>query len=188
MVKNLLLISALLAIPFSASAQSTNPATDMNPKTEMHPSEQKLSSNDESFLNDAAQAGLAEIEGGKLAQQKAKTSEVKDFATNMITDHTKVGDELKQLAAKKGVTVPTEPSLLQKGELKALSLLDDKFDENYVDRMAVAAHENTVELFKKTADEAEDGDIKVFAQKTLPALEEHLKMAKALHPTVSKTQ
>jgi len=182
------LLSTLFVLPITASAQSTNPATDMSPNTETKSTKDNLSGSDESFFTKAAEAGLAEIEGAKLAQQKASTSEVKDFAARMITDHTKVSEELKALAVKKGVTLPTEPSLIQKGEIKALSLLDDKFDENYVDRMAVSAHESTITLFKDTVKDSEDADIKAFAQKTLPALESHLDMAKKLHPTVSKTK
>ena len=183
-----LLLSTLFILPITASAQSTNPATDMSPTTETKSAKNSLSGSDESFFTNAAEAGLAEIEGAKMAQQKSSTSEVKDFAAHMITDHTKVNEELKALAAEKGVNLPTEPSLMQKGELKALSLLDDKFDENYVDRMAVSAHENTRELFKDTAKDSEDADIKAFARKTLPALESHLEMAKKLNPTVSKTK
>lgn len=183
-----LLLSTLFMLPTTASAQSTNPATDMSPNTETKSAKDDLSGSDESFFNQAAEAGLAEIEGAKLAQQKASTSEVKDFAARMITDHTKVSEELKALAIRKGVTLPTEPSLIQKGEIEALSLLDDKFDENYVDRMAVSAHESTITLFEDTVKDSEDADIKAFAQKTLPALEAHLDMAKTLHPTVSKTK
>lgn len=181
-----LILSTLFALPITASAQSTNPATDMSPNTETKSTKDNLAGKDEAFFNNAAEAGLAEIEGAKMAQQKASTSEVKDLAAHMITDHTKVSEELRSLATEKGVNLPTEPSLMQKGEIKALSLLDDKFDENYVDRMGVSAHESTIELFKDTAEHSEDAEIKAFAKKTLPALESHLEMAKKLNPTVSK--
>ena len=185
--KTIVLLSSLMIIPVSASAQSTNPA-NMGPDTNSAKGESSLSGEDKSFLNNAAEAGLAEIEGGKMAQEKAATSEVKAFAGHMVTDHTKVNEQLKALAASKGVTISTEPSMIQKGELKALSLLDDKFDENYVDRMGVAAHESTIELFQDTAENSEDADIKAFAGKTLPSLQAHLKMAKELNPTASKAK
>lgn len=185
--KTIVLLSSLMILPVSASAQSTNPA-NMGSDTNSTKTENTLSGDDKSFFNNAAEAGLAEVEGGKLAQQKASTSEVKDFAARMVTDHGKVNEELKALAESKGATVSTEPSLMQKGELKALSLLDDKFDENYVDRMGVAAHESTIELFQDTIKNSEDADIKAFAEKTLPSLQEHLKMAQDLNPTLSKAK
>lgn len=183
-----ILLSALFVLPITTSAQTTNPDADMHSNIEANSSGGDLSGSDETFFTKAAEAGLAEIEGANMAQTKASTSEVKEFAARMITDHTKINEELKMLATEKDVTLPAEPSLMQKAELKALGLLDDKFDSNYVDRMAVAAHEDAVELFKDTVENSEDADIKAFAQKTLPALQEHLKMAKALNPTVSKTK
>ncbi len=104
----------------------------------------------------------------------------------MIDDHTKVNDELKSLATNKGVELSTEPSMAQQAELKALGFLDDGFDKSYVDRMAVAAHESTVELFKKAAENAEDVDVKSFAKDKLPALQSHLEMARTLKTAIDK--
>lgn len=186
-LKKILFISALSVVPLTGSAQSTNPATDMKPETATRPHENELSGSDESFLNNAAEAGLAEIAGAKLAQKKARSSQVKDFAEKMIADHTKVNDELKALATNKGVTVSTEPSIAQKAELQALEILDDTFDKNYVDRLAVAAHESTIELFREVAEKGEDVDVKSFAKAKLPSLESHLQMARALQ-TATNTE
>lgn len=181
--KTIVLLSALLIVPGAAGAQPANPTS---PNADNPPATQPLVASDQSFLNDAAQTGMAEIEGAMLAQKKAATGEVRRFAAQMITEHTKVNDELKALAATKNVKLPTEPSLLQKGELQALSLLDAKFDESYVDRLGVAAHERTIALFQDTAVNSQDRDIKAFAERTLPSLQTHLKLAKALNPTVIK--
>lgn len=186
--KAIILLTALLIVPNSASAQPANPTANTSPEANNPPATKPLVASDQSFLNDAAQAGMAEIEGAMLAQQKAATGEVKRFAVQMITEHTKINDELKALAATKDVKLPNEPSLLQKGELKALSLLDDKFDESYVGRLGVAAHEHTIALFQDTAVNTQDQDIKAFTEKTLPSLQAHLKLAKALNPTVSKAR
>src|SRR5690606_19727474 len=93
----------------------------------------QLDGDDEDFLENAAQSGAAEIEGSKMAQEKAKNPDVKAFADKMIQDHTKVSEELAALAKSKGYTPPTEPSMLMKAKLKTLSLTDDGFDEMYVD-------------------------------------------------------
>jgi hypothetical protein len=73
---------------------------------------QAFARSDASFMKQAAENGNAEVEASKLAQTKAKRPEVKAFADQMVTDHTKVGDELKQLAASKKVDLPTEPSVM----------------------------------------------------------------------------
>jgi putative membrane protein len=137
-------------------------------------------------MKQAAQNGHAEVEASKLAQQKAKRAEVKAFADAMVTDHTKVGDELKQLAASKKVELPAEPSIKQKAELKMIDVGDaDKFDQRYAKSFGVSAHEDTIKLFQEAAKDATDQDVKAFAQKTLPALQHHLEMARALNATTS---
>ncbi len=141
-----------------------------------------LSRADEAFVNQAAQNGHAEVEASKLAMEKASDPKVKEFAKHMIDDHTKANKELEALASSKGVDLPDGPSLLQKGKSKLmLSTADgENFDRRYAESMGVEAHEDNIELFEKAVKEAEDPDVKAYAQKTLPKLQEHLKMAKAL--------
>src|SRR5437879_3743412 len=63
---------------------------------------------DAHFMMKAAQGGMAEVELGNLAKDHASNQAVKDFGQQMVDDHTKAGNELKDLAAKKNVTLPTE--------------------------------------------------------------------------------
>jgi putative membrane protein len=143
---------------------------------------------DASFMKQAAENGNAEIEASKLALTKAKNPEVKTFADHMVADHTKVADELKQLAASKKVDLPTGPSMMQKGKLKMLnSGSDDKFDERYARDFGLKAHQDTIKLFQNAANEAKDADVKAFAQKTLPALQSHLDMARKLASTTASS-
>jgi putative membrane protein len=142
---------------------------------------------DAGFMKQAAQNGAAEIEASQLAQQKAQRPDVKTFAATMVTDHTQVADELKQLAASKKVKLPDGPSMKQKAELKLISTGDDaKFDERYSKSFGVKAHEDTIKLFEDAAAKASDADVKAFAQKTLPALKHHLEMARALETGAGK--
>lgn len=144
-----------------------------------------LSRADRGFLEQAAQNGHAEVESSKLALTKAQNPEVKSFAQKMVEDHTKTGNELAALATSKGVEVPKEPSLMQKAKMKLLSTADgENFDRRYAKSMGVEAHEETLELFRKAASEAKDADVKAFASKTVPALEEHMKMARQLEMAV----
>ncbi len=146
-----------------------------------------LSHGDKKFLDEAAHAGHTEIEGSKLAQSKSSNSDVKSFADEMIKDHTKVGDELDQLAASKDVKVPTKPSLTQKTKLEMLSAYSGaNFDKHYATEIGVSAHEDAVKLFRNASKEAKDPDVKAFAEKTLPGLEHHLEMAKKLASATAK--
>ena len=132
----------------------------------------------DNFWSKAAQGGMAEVELAKLALQKSQNADVKKFAQTMVTDHTKANDELKGLATKKNVTLPTDL-----GSHK--STLDDlngktgaDFDKAYVAAM-VDDHEEDVDLFEDNTDNS-DPDIKAFTTKTLPTLKSHLEMIKGI--------
>jgi len=136
---------------------------------------------DKSFINSAAEAGNFEVKASKIALEKTGNPDVKDFATLMVDEHTTVGDNLKKLAASKNVEPPTEPGMAQRAKIAVLEKLEGAtFDKQYVRMIGVAAHKDAVKLFRKSAGEAKDPDVRDFAAKTLPNLEHHLEMANAL--------
>ena len=131
---------------------------------------------DQKFVNEAASGGMAEVELGKVATQKAQSEDVKKFGQKMIDDHTKANDELKSVAAKKNITVPSEMNAKDKATVDKLSALSGAaFDRAYI-RDMVNDHKHDVAAFQKEANSGQDPDIKEFANKTLPTLQEHLKM------------
>lgn len=153
----------------NANAMNSNAMSSTAPNS-------NVASVQDNFWSNAARGGMAEVELAKLALQKSTNADVKKFAQTMITDHTKANDELKALAAKKSVTLPTDL-----GSHK--STLDDlngktgaDFDKAYVEAM-VDDHETDVDLFEDNTDNS-DADIKAFTTKTLPTLKSHLQMIK----------
>lgn len=137
-------------------------------------------SSDSSFVNEAAVGGMAEVDLGKLASTKGTNPEVKKFGQMMVTDHTAANNQLKELATKKGWTLPTDIDSSHKStadDLKSRSGAD--FDSAYVDEM-VDDHEKDVKAFQDKANNASDPDLKAFAQKTLPVLQKHLDAIKAI--------
>jgi putative membrane protein len=132
------------------------------------------------FWSEAAIGGMTEVELGKLAAQKAKNAEVKKFAQMMVTDHSKANDELKSLAQKKNITLPTQLDSAHQSDIQALqSESADNFDKEYVDMM-VEDHEKDVAFFQRQASTGTDPDAKAFAAKTLPVLQKHLDAIKAI--------
>src|SRR5689334_19777117 len=61
---------------------------------------------DKNFVHDVAIANMAEIDMGRMAQDHATDANVKKFAQMMVTDHTRAGDELKQVADRNRIEVP----------------------------------------------------------------------------------
>jgi putative membrane protein len=132
---------------------------------------------DATFMKTAAMDGMAEVEHGKLAAQQAASSDVKQFAQRMVDDHSKAGDELKALASQKQVQLPTALDAKHKAMQDKLAKLNGAaFDTAYMSHM-VTAHKEAVMLFQREAKTGKDADTKAWAEKTLPTLQDHLKMA-----------
>jgi len=132
---------------------------------------------DAKFIQKAAQGGRAEVELGKLAEQKAMREEVKEFAQRMVEDHSKANDELAKIAGANGVNVPAEIDSSTRKEMDRLqNLVGGDFDREYMKHM-VKDHKKDVREFRHQAKSKHANDAQAFAQKTLPTLEEHLAMA-----------
>ena len=141
---------------------------------------------DQHFMQKAAEGGLAEVELGKLATEKASSDEVKKFGQRMVDDHGKANDQLKQLASSKGVELPTNLSAKDKATKERLSKLSgEQFDKAYMNDM-VKDHTQDVSEFKKESNSAKDPEVKNFASQTLPTLEDHLKQARSIAPKENK--
>jgi putative membrane protein len=139
-----------------------------------------LSPGDRKFLNEAADGGMAEVELGKLALQKAADASIKKFGQRMIDDDSKANDELRQLAASKGVDLPKAPSAKNRDLKRRLaSLSGASFDRAYMTDM-VTDHKEDVAAFQKESNLARDPEVKSFATQTLPTLREHLKNAQEI--------
>jgi putative membrane protein len=121
---------------------------------------------------------MAEVNAGQMAAQKGMASGVKAFGNRMVQDHGKANEELKQLATLKGLALPTEPAEQQKHAAEHMaSLSGAEFDKAYMTHM-VEDHEKDVAAFDKASRESQDADIKTWAAKTLPTLQDHLEVAK----------
>jgi putative membrane protein len=208
-MKNFSLTAALtcaLAVPAIASAQGgrpsnppsstpSRPASDQ-PKTTGGAASAKqagstaagsLAAADKAFVMEAARGGLAEVELGRLAADKAGNADVKQFGQRMVDDHSKANDELKGLASQKNITLPTETDAKHKATQARLSKLSgDAFDKAYMADM-VADHNKDVAAFTRASKTSKDADLKAWAGKTLPTLQEHQKMAKDVAAKVRGT-
>jgi len=164
--------SSLLTGVVAAGLLAMVPAVAQNQS-----SANRLTGSDTNFATRAAQGGMAEVQLGKLAAERAASRDVKSFGERMVTDHTKANDELKSVAAKKGLTLPTSVDAKDQATYDRLSRLNGAaFDRAYI-RDMVADHRKDVNEFKNEASNGADPDMKAFAGKTLPVLQEHLQLA-----------
>ena len=176
------LVAAAVALApawgFAQTATTDRAAADKSPK---------MASSDRKFVMEALKGGMAEVELGKLASERAANDGVKQFGKRMADDHGKAGSELMKLAQDKGLTAPSElDSKHARLRTKLAKLSGAEFDRAYVDEM-VKDHRQDVKEFRREADKAKDPDVKAFAAKTLPTLEDHLKQVEGLQAQVKGT-
>jgi putative membrane protein len=130
---------------------------------------------------EAARGGLAEVEMGRMAAEKATQADVKQFGQRMVDDHGKANDELKELASQKQWTLPTDPGPKHKPvHDRLMKLSGDAFDRAYMAAM-VADHDKDVAAFERASRTVKDADLKAWAAKALPTLKEHQKLAHDVH-------
>ena len=137
-----------------------------------------------SFLVDAANGGMAEVEMGGLAQQKAVNPEVKQFGAMMTQDHSGANAKVKALAAQRNVTLPMtmgDDHRAQKEELDKKT--GAEFDRAYMKAM-VNYHEDDIKKFEDAAEKISDNEVKTFITSTLPTLRTHLDSAKAIQKRI----
>jgi putative membrane protein len=139
---------------------------------------------DEMFVLDVASDGTAEVELGNLASEKATSDDVKKFAQRMVTDHGKANDDLKTLAQSKNILLPATVDAKAKATHDRLAKLSGQaFERAYVQDM-VAGHRKAIAAFKKESTSGKDPEVKAWATKTMPTIEEHLKMAQDIAKNV----
>jgi len=182
MVKLRYLTLVILSIAASAILVGSGFAVQTKtPKAQMVHSKQPkpaITATDRKFVEDTAMGNMAEVKLGELAKEKGSTTEVKNFGQRMIDDHTKANDSLKQLAGQKSITMPGDVSAADKATYDRLSKLSGRaFDRAYMDEM-VKGHEKVATALRHEESVGKDPDVKSWASKTLPTVEEHLKMAR----------
>ena len=149
-------------------------------------SQKMMSSADMTFATKAAQGGMAEVQLGQLAVQKADNPQVKAFGQRMIDDHTKVNDQMKSLATSQNMTLPTTLDAKDQAEYNKLSQLSGPaFDKAYMKDM-LKDHREDIKEFQKEANSGKDPQLKQLAASTLPILQQHLQLAESTEAQIGK--
>lgn len=167
-------VALCLMLPGSALAQSIGEKTGVNSLIGTAPSTQD-------FVTEAAISDMFEMQTSKLAQEK-KDSQANAFAEKMITDHTNTTDAIKLMvqSGKVKADIPASLDSSHQSKVDKLKGLDGADFEKQFRSDQISGHKNAVDLYKRYANGGDNADLKAFAQKTLPTLEQHQKMAEDL--------
>jgi putative membrane protein len=147
----------------------------------------RVTSPDSSWAMKVAQGGMLEVKLGQYAADHAESQAVKDFGRTMVDDHSKANDELKQIAAKKGITLPSDLDAKHQATYDRLSKMNRAaFDKAYMADM-VKDHKTDIAEFKREGTTGTDPELKDFANKTLPTLQHHLELAQSAQGKAGKS-
>jgi putative membrane protein len=171
---------------------NANPAADRN----------NVSNGSRDWVEDRLVGGMTEVKLGELASQKARNADVKAFGRMMVQDHTKAGEELKQLASQHNIQAPAQLDDEHRDKVDRLSKLQGaEFDREYMNQM-VDDHENTLEALEerlekqgndenatytpKQNDNRVDAQLNQWAAKTVPTVQKHLARARQLNDKIGR--
>jgi putative membrane protein len=179
-MKKLVLAAALLALALPAQAQNPPPANQ-------NAAQSAASAVTQKFVTNAAITDMFEIQSGKLALEKSSNKEFQDYAQMTINDHTKTSEQLKGMAPKVGVQVPTGLDDAHQAKLDKLNSLSGTAFERRYKRDQVGGHKQAIKMFETYAKSGDNPDLKKWAEDTLPILKTHLQHAQALRPGTAPT-
>lgn len=138
----------------------------------------QLSPQDQQFVKQAAQGGMEEIQSGQLAEQKGASPAVKQLGQTLVTDHTMMNDQLKQVARQQGFEVPQSVDPEQRQEIQQMRQLSGaQFDKQFTN-VQVQDHMKTIQAFQQEAQSTQDPALRNLAQSGIPILQKHLEMAR----------
>jgi putative membrane protein len=134
-------------------------------------------SGDEAFIATAAQGGMGEIELSRVAARGADSTEVRNFATKMVEEHTASNAELGKIAMRANLPMPVAPDSdhMQLRD-KLIALRGPEFDKTYMEAMR-SDHQKTVDFLIGASTMVTTDDLRNFIKKTLPVVQQHLRMA-----------
>lgn len=163
------LIGALaLGNTFSFAAKQTQKTTGEQ--------QGQLSRFDREFLTEAAQMGQAELALVQAGQQKGFSEDTKRVANELTASHKDANQQLSQLAANKGVQIPNQPTASERSRIEDIQKLQgERFDKDFHNQL-IKDHRRSISLYEKAAKSASDPDIRSWAQRMVPVLQQHLAM------------
>lgn len=173
-------VALLLAASAACGTSGTGPQAVRTVSASPGPS---VSSRDRSWLVEAHQANLAEVQGGKLAEKKGSSAAVRRVGATFIMDHSHFDNEVTRVADALAVELPRTPgreylAVAQRLENESGS----QFDRDFVSLM-IAGHKKMIADTEAEVREGSSPKVIALARAALPTLHKHLNMLEKAAPT-----
>jgi putative membrane protein len=131
---------------------------------------------DAQFVVDVISGGYKEIRLSNYGAEKSPNAEISSMAIKMEKDHNALVGSLKEIAASKSISVPTEDSLEAAkaiNDLKDVKMSD--FDKEWTDKM-IDLHRGSISKMESGLNEVTDPEIKNWIETSLPTVRSHFDM------------
>ena len=188
------LMAPMIALQAQVTAPGTNPRTPTanpaptpapNPAATPSQTGDREMSNDLPFLREAAGVNLMEIRLGQLAQSKASNAAVKQFGQRMVNDHTRLEQDLSSMVSGNGIALNPALTSAQNDNINRLqNLSGPQFDQAYMSMM-IQGHQTDVAQFDNQSRNADSPQVRDFAARSLPVLQQHLTLAQQVGSQVN---
>ena len=188
------LMAPMIALQAQVTAPGTNPKTPTttpaptsapNPAATPSQSGDREMNNDLPFLREAAGVNLMEIRLGQLAQSKASNAAVKQFGQRMVNDHTRIEQDLSSIVSANGIALNPTLTSDQNNKINSLQgLSGSQFDQAYMSLM-IQGHQTDVAQFDNQSRNADSPQVRDFAARSLPVLQQHLTLAQQVGSQVN---
>lgn len=171
----------LLLAGVARAQEGANPAgmsPDIEGKEMARPAPEGSNTQDKLFVRQATLGGRAEVELGKIAQKKASTDSVRNFARHMVDAHTQSNQQLSRAGKGLNPELPKDldpEHLSVRNELNKASGKD--FDIAYIGSQ-LQDHQRTANLLQWHISTGQNEALKKYSIETLPVVMEHLELAK----------
>lgn len=150
-------------------------------KNKMEADSGVLTNEDKHFVRTVAFSSLVEMEAGKLSLKKTSDSAIKSFSRLLVNEHKQLAKDLKEVVAQRNVEFPTTLDDAHKNKIARLSTKSGRAFEMAFIKLMVDDHTAALRLFDQAGAHAKDVHIQSFANKNIPIIREHLRIANQLN-------
>jgi putative membrane protein len=171
----------------TSNQQSTSPDNSDQQSTTRQKSNNQLTSQEKEFLDKAANDNMAQIQMGRIAQQKSQNPQIQQFGQTLVSDHQNAQDKLQNIAQQNNVTLPSSLDQQHQTEANRLSkLAGTQFDKEFLSS-EVNGLQNALQDYKNISENAKDPAVKQYASNAVPVIQKHLNRAQDLKQNMTRT-
>lgn len=136
------------------------------------------------FLQEFASSSMMEVELSQMAQEKAQSTDVRNYAEMIVNDHQQANERLKNIAQQENIDIPQTLKEEHQEEVEDLrEKTGSDFDREYMDKM-VNQHEEDIDKLEDKREEVQDQELQSFIDSQLNTLRQHKEQAEQLQEQV----